>query len=102
MAVQSHFNANSYLRHTDICVGAQVAIRTVNYLPAVGLYNGAIGKVVEIVYRDDPVGPNDKQNCHLPDYVVVDFPHLNLPSTILPWDKNNPTVSHPLTSACFH
>ena len=102
VAVQSHFNANSYLRHTDICVGAQVAIRTVNYLPAVGLYNGAIGKVVEIVYRDDPVGPNDKQNCHLPDYVVVDFPHLNLPSTILPWDKNNPTVSHPLTSACFH
>ena len=99
--VHSHFNANSFLKQTDICVGAQVAIRTVNYLPAVGLYNGAMGKVIEIVYRDNPVGPNDKQNCHLPDYVVVDFPHLNLPSTILPWDKNNPTVSFHLNECIF-
>ncbi len=48
-----------YLQHTEICVGARVAISTVNFLPEVGLYNGVIGNVVEIVYQDRPVGPND-------------------------------------------
>ncbi len=42
--------------------------------PKVGLYNGAIGNVADIVYQDRPVGPNDKQHYHLPDYVVVDIP----------------------------
>ena len=63
-----------------------------NILPCAGLYNGSIGTVIEIVYRDDPIGPNDKQHNHLPDYVVVDFPHLKLPSYIEPWDKLHPTV----------
>jgi hypothetical protein len=93
-AVMSHFDHSSYVASTDICVGSRVSIKTVNYLPEVGLYNGAIGSVIEIVYKDKPVGPNDKQHDHLPDYVVVDFPHLNLPKTIRPWDLNNPTVSH--------
>ena len=31
-----------------------------NILPEVGLYNGAIGTVVEIVYNNRPEGPNDK------------------------------------------
>ena len=82
-----------YLKHTDICVGARVAISTVNFLPEVGLYNGAIGNVVDIVYQDRPVGPNDKQHYHLPDYVVVDIPHLKLPSNIAPWDNLHKTVS---------
>ena len=89
----SHFDHTKYLKHTDICVGARVAISTVNFLPEVGLYNGAIGNVVDIVYQDRPVGPNDKQHYHLPDYIVVDIPHLKLPSNIAPWDNLHKTVS---------
>jgi hypothetical protein len=63
----SHFDHTIYLKYTDICVGARVAILTVNFQPEVGLYNGMIGNVVEIVYQDRPVGPNDKQHHHLPD-----------------------------------
>jgi hypothetical protein len=72
----SHFNQNSYDKHTDICVGAKVAIFNVNFLPEIGLDNGAIGDVIEIVYNDRPVGPNNKQHYHLPNYMVVNF--LNL------------------------
>ncbi len=78
----SHFDHAKYLKNTDICVGARVAISTVNFLPEVD--NGVIGNVVEIAYQDRPVGLNDKQHYHLPDYVVVDFPHLKLPSNIAP------------------
>ena len=53
-----------------------------NILPEVGLYNGAIGTVFEIVYNNRPEGPNDKEHYHLPDYVVVDFPNLKLPDGI--------------------
>ena len=88
----SHFDPDSYVKHTDICVGSKVSIKTVNFLPEVGLYNGAIGTVIEIVYNNNPIGPNDKQHDHLPDYVVVDFPHLNLPEHIRPWDLNHPTA----------
>jgi hypothetical protein len=64
----------------------------VNYLPEIGLYNGAIGTAVEIVYQDKPEGPNDKEHNHLPDYVVVDIPNLKLPPGIPPWDKLHKTV----------
>ncbi len=57
-----------------------------NFLPEIGLYNGAIGDVIEIVYNDSPVGPNDKQHYHLPNNVVVDFPNLQLSTNIAPWD----------------
>jgi len=89
----SHFDQNSYDKHTDICIGAKVAISNVNFLPEIGLYNGAIGDVIEIVYNDRPVGPNDKQHYHLPNYVVVDFPNLRLPTNIAPWDELHKTVS---------
>ncbi len=46
---ESHFDKRMYDKSTDICVGARVAISNVNILPEVGLYNGAIGTVVEIV-----------------------------------------------------
>jgi hypothetical protein len=51
----------------------------VNILPEIGVYNGAIGTFVEIVYENRPEGPNDKEHYHLPDYVVVDYPNLKLP-----------------------
>ena len=72
----SHFDQKSNDQHTDICVGARVAISNVNFLPEIELYNGAIGDVIEIVYYDRPVGPNNKERYHLPNYVVVDFPNL--------------------------
>ncbi len=78
---------NSYDKHADICVGAKVAISNVNFLLEIGLYNGAIGDVIEIVYNNRPVGPNDKQHYHLPNYVVVNFPNLWLPTNIAPWDE---------------
>ena len=62
-------------------------------MPCAGLYNGSIGTIIDIVYRNDPIGPNDKQHNHLPDYVVVDFSHLTLLSYIEPWDMLHPTVN---------
>jgi hypothetical protein len=50
-ACLGHFIMAKYLKHTDICVGSRVAILTVNFLPEVGLYNGVIGNVVEILSR---------------------------------------------------
>lgn len=46
----------------------------VNFVVEIGLFNGAVGKVVEIVYRD-PSGPREKGA--IPDYVVVDFPNVD-------------------------
>ncbi len=89
----SHFDQNSYDKHTDICVGARVAISNVNFLPEIGLYNRAINDGIEIVYNDRPVGPNDKQHYHLPNYVAVNFPNLQLPTNIAPWDELYKTVS---------
>ena len=91
-AYLSHFDSSCYKSQTDLCVGARVALRNWNILPCAGLYNGSIGTVVKIVYKNDPIGPNDKQHNHLPDYVVVDFPHLTLPPYIEPWDRLHPTV----------
>jgi hypothetical protein len=89
----SRFNHTKYLKHTDLCVGARVAIPTVNFLPEIGLYNGTLGNIIEIVYHDRPVGSNGKQHYHLPDYIVVDIPHLKLPSNIAPWVNLHKTVS---------
>ncbi len=72
----SCFDQNSYDKHTDICVGAKVAISNVNFLPEIELYNGAISDIIEIVYNDRPVGPNNKQHYHLSNYVVVNFSNL--------------------------
>ncbi len=96
-AYRSHFDMESYVQNNDFCVGSRVALKNWNILPSAGLYNGAMGTVVEIVYSN-PVGPNDKEHYHLPDYVVVDFAHLNLPPNIRPWDSKHPTVSSYCTS----
>lgn len=91
--IKSHFDKTMFTDHTDLCIGARVAINKVNFLPEVGLYNGSIGTIIDIVYQTSSVGPNDKEHNHLPDYVVVDFPNLNLPPHIKPWDELNKTVS---------
>lgn len=92
LASRSHFRSKNLVVQTDFCVGAKVALSGINIVPEVGLYNGARGTVIDIVY-DDPAGPNNKDQYHLPKYVVVDFPGLRLPDHIQPWDENNPTVS---------
>jgi hypothetical protein len=89
----SHFYHKSYDQHTDICGCVSVAISNVNFLPEIGLYIGAIGNFIEIVYNDRPVGPNDKQHYHLPNYVVVNFRNLQLPTNIAPWDELHKMVS---------
>jgi hypothetical protein len=69
----------------------------VNILPEIGLYNGAIGTVVKIVYQDRPDRPNDKEHNRLPDYVVVNFLYLKFPAGIPPWDELHKTVSFTLS-----
>ena len=64
-----------------------------NYLSEIGFLNGAIGTVIEILYRDSIVVPTNKQHYHTPNYVVVDIPHLDIPAHIRLWDKDNPAVS---------
>ena len=59
-AIRSHFDSKAYIRHTDLCVGARVVLRNLKILPQVGLYNGSIGTLIEIVYKDKPIGLNDK------------------------------------------
>jgi hypothetical protein len=51
-------------------------------------YNGAVGRIVKIVYADKQ-GPN-MENAPLPAYIVVDFPFMKIPEDEA-WDKNNPT-----------
>jgi hypothetical protein len=65
-------------------MGARVAISNVNILSEIGLYYGAIGTVVKIVYQHRLEGPNDKEHNHLPHYMVVNFPNLKLPAGIPP------------------
>ena len=91
--IHSHFDQNSFIHHTDLCVGSRVALRNWNILPSAGINSGAIGTGVEIVYTSSSEGPNDKDHCHLPDYIVVDFPHLNLPPYIPAWDSTHLNVS---------
>ena len=66
----------------------------INYLPGIGLYNGAYDIIIDTVYKNNrSAGPNDREHDPLPDYVVVNFPHLMLAKSVDDWDKNNPTVS---------
>ena len=105
-ANHNHFYGKNIIYNLDICVGAQVCLETANIEPSAGLFVGAIGRVVEIVY-DKSVGPNGERIDHLPKYVVVDIPTFKPPEGVPVWDKNNPTVSslicrrlHVPTSTC--
>ena len=74
---------SSYPEVTVICRGAKVHIKGKNFSPPKGLYNGAIGTVIEIVYL-----PGQNPNLgHFPHYVLVDFPAYNG----TPYDTTHPT-----------
>ena len=94
----SHFRSRKVIHQLDVCVGAQVCLETANIDPIAGLYIGAIGRVVEIVY-DKSVGPNTSGCEQLPKYIVVDFPSFKPTNGVDVWDKNNPTVSEQLQSS---
>jgi len=71
--------------------GCKVSIRGKNFCPEIGLYNGAIGTVKEIVFKK-----NESPNTgHLPLYVAVEFGsylgHLPQYGSHI-WDKNNPKI----------
>jgi hypothetical protein len=59
------------MKRTMLCCEAMVEIVKANIEPKWGLYNGAIGTVVDIVYHQ---GENPNSG-HLPKVVVVDFKH---------------------------
>ena len=88
---KSHFRGKQIPEKTKICVHSKVAISGLNIIPEAGLYNGARGTIIDIIY-DSVCGPNNKHGDHLPRYVIVDFPGLKL-GNAQPWDHNNPTVS---------
>jgi hypothetical protein len=72
----NHFNRDSSPPRTCICTGSRVSIIGRNFYPVWGLHVGAIGTVIEIVF---------KTNWEI---VVVNFPAYQGPS----WDKKNPKV----------
>ena len=82
---------NSIPEITCFSRGCKVSIKGKNFCPLIGLYNGAIGTVKEIVFKQGD-NPNTGK---LPLYVAVDFPGYigYLPeygSNI--WDEENPTI----------
>ena len=84
-AIASHFKGDESPTVSLLCIGAQVAISGKNFLPSWGLYNGAVGTVVSIVY---PKGKTPN-NGDLPAYMVVDFP-CYIGEV---WDSEHPKVS---------
>ena len=76
--------------------GCKVSIKGKNFCPHLGLYNGAIGTVIEIVYK-----PGDNPNTgQLPLYVAVDFPgylgHLPEHGSYIWHDKIPTTIPIPM------
>ena len=89
-AIKSHFEEGATPNATRLCVNAKVCLRGRNFHPNWGLFNGAIGTVSEIRYKpraNQNPNPNDG---HLPDFVVVHFPHYCGPT----WDEYHPKVCH--------
>jgi len=60
----------------NICRGAKVQLTGKNFEPDWGLYNGSIGTVIEIVFKENEHPLEGFQ----PEYVIVDFPQYCGPS----------------------
>ena len=88
--------------YSNICIGATVAINAINFEPNWGLFNGARGTVVDIVYEKE-TGPHTSGEGRLPKYVVLDMPDFKPPpEPIGPWDRLNPTVSNFFLCCCLN
>jgi hypothetical protein len=76
-------NKTFNVRKTMLCLDAMVEVTKVNIEPNWGLFNSAIGTVVDIILGQ---GENPNEG-HLPTVVVVDLKHYRGPV----WDEDNPT-----------
>ena len=65
----SHYDEESTPSHVLLCCGAMVCVTGSNICPGLGLFNGSIGKVLDIVYA---AGQSPNHN-DLPLYVLVSF-----------------------------
>jgi hypothetical protein len=81
---KSHFDVKNDVTPL-LCRGCMVSIQGKNFNPKWGLYNGALGTIIDLHFR---VGSNP--NCgDLPEYVSVEFREYCGPV----WDKIRPKVS---------
>ena len=89
-----HFRDDNVLSTTMLCRGAKVHLYGKNLKPEWGLYNGSIGKVVDIVYQKG-CSPNTND---LPQYTLVEFPQYKGP----PFLENHPKIIPivPVTHVC--
>jgi hypothetical protein len=83
---RKHMDDISFPLINAMAIGACVMLLT-NFVVEEYLFNGSIGKVVDIVY-EHASGPRRKGA--LPLYVVVDFPDCRIPQEDA-WDPNHPT-----------
>jgi hypothetical protein len=77
----THLNKKINTKKTMLCWDAMVEITKVNIEPKWGLYNGAIGTVVDIIFQK---GENPNIG-HLPTVAVMDLKHQRGPV----WDADN-------------
>ena len=82
-SISKHLNKTYNMRKTMLCRDAMVELSKTNIQPKWGLYNGTIGNVVDIIFREGE-NPNNKD---LPLVVVVDFKPYRAPV----WDTQNLT-----------
>ena len=89
--------AGGLIKHLYLCKGAIVML-TCNLNVEYGLFNGAIGKVIDIIYLD---GRNPKDS--LPDVVMVEFYRYTGPAFVTENSKIVPIVpvTRRLDCSCF-
>ena len=84
-----HYDPDRTPPVTLLSKGCLVALTGWNACPEWGLYHGTIGKIIDIVFKEDE-SPNEG---NLPQYIIVDFLQYKGPI----FDINNPTYV-PITS----
>jgi signal recognition particle subunit SEC65 len=89
--------AGGLLNTLYLCNQAKIML-SVNLCVSYGLFNGSIGRVVEIVYKNGRT-PSDS----LPDVVMVEFPHYTGPPFLQQYPKHVPIlpVQRKVDCGCF-
>lgn len=83
--IMNHFRNSDTPKVSLLCLGARVTIKSKNFNPTWGLFNGSVGTVISIHFAQG----NSPNNGDLPEYVVVDIPSYTGPA----WHSEHPTVS---------
>jgi hypothetical protein len=83
------------LPSTFIARGCKVELKGRNISPQIGLFNGAMGTVFDIVYNKN----ESSHSGHLPRYVLVHFPNYTGPQFIT--DHANVIPIVPIQKSCF-